>query len=341
MIFVEWLRVRNCLKVLAIVLGVFLAIALILRVGLNKEIDQEGQLFARYSSPGTVVTNSVLPDGAKRTTMVDAARHTTVTIDKYWDGDLHVVVDAPANSSDDVDFKSAEIGSMHANSDIHGNVRVTTIDTNGTIEFYYFVLIGSVVALIIATCVAAPFSRERDGHLEIALTRPVSRVNYALGAIGADLACILLSNVMTIVALTLALAIFEIPHFAFNPMTGYVLMSALLLPFAWYAMICAATASLSRGYGAVLGFAWPATLVIVFLAVGPLGNTVLASVVHDIFWVISRFSPLAYGQNFGVRFSDNGTVALRPDYWIDNLMLLVLFIVYSALAVFQWRRAEA
>ncbi len=52
-------------------------------------------------------------------------------------------------------------------------------------------------------------------------------------------------------------------------------------------MLCAATTWLNRAYGAVLGFAWPVTILIGVLTLIRPGN-IVALFIHDVAWVLSR-----------------------------------------------------
>ncbi len=91
----------------------------------------------------------------------------------------------------------------------HGTMTTTVIDTNGAVPMLYYMLLADIVALIVATILAAPFAREADGHLEIALTKPISKVRYALGAIGADVVGIVAASFITVVAFYLCQLLFE------------------------------------------------------------------------------------------------------------------------------------
>ena len=73
------------------------------------------------------------------------------------------------------------VGSIQVMESRHGSMTTTVIDTNGAVPMIYYMLLADIVALIVATILAAPFAREIDGHLEIALTKPISRVRFALG----------------------------------------------------------------------------------------------------------------------------------------------------------------
>jgi hypothetical protein len=127
---------------------------------------------------------------------------------------------------------------------------------------------------------------ENDGHLEIAFLKPVSRTNYALGAITrVDCVGIVLAGAMTVVAAIICQTMFEVPHFDFSRhQCSRDSRAAIVLPLSWYAFLNASTASLKRGAGAVVGLAWPAAIVSEALVHLDLGNTLAGQAFHTIFW---------------------------------------------------------
>jgi len=151
------------------------------------------------------------------------------------------------------------------------------------------------VAVIVATILAAPFAREADGHLEIALTKPVSRVRFALGTIGADVAGIVAASFITVVAFYLCQMLFESARVDFSGINTRAIAMGIAAPLAWYAMLCAATTWLHRSYGAVLGFAWPVVILIGVLSIIHPSN-VVALFIHDVAWVLGHVIPFSYVQ---------------------------------------------
>ncbi len=341
MTYVEWLRIRNVLRGVAIVLGVLIVVSLVLRISFNRDITNN-DAFIRHiqMQPGSTVSNSVLPNGTKRTTITDPADKTLVTIDDVGGGGRHVVIDEPhagAQSHREI----VTVGSVHVESSTKGNRSLTVIDTNASVPFYFFMAAADIVALIIATMLAAPFARENDGHLEIALTKPINRSAYGIAIMGVDLFGILAASAMTIVAVLICQAMFEIPHVDFSGVSANAIIMGIAFPFAWYAMIAASTASLKRGYGAVLGFAWPVAILIVVFGVISWGDSLFGHAVHNIFWTISRIDPLTYAD---MHFTENhatGAIVAPPDFGVRLTIELGLFLIYSALAILQWRRVEA
>ncbi|MFZ0032978.1 MAG: hypothetical protein WBE79_07345 [Candidatus Cybelea sp.] len=333
--YIEWLRVRNCLRTVAIILVVLVVLAVVLRIS-----------FARYASPATWVANmtndptakathSVLADGTKRTVIDDPADRTHVVIDDRGSAGSHIVVTEPSSHSHDSSNLS-HVGNV-VSSHSSGGITTTVIDSNGSVPMIFYMALADIVALIVATILAAPFAREIDGHLEIALTRPCSRLRFALGSIGVDAVGILASSLLTIVALYLCQLLFETWRLDFTGENGLAILMGMALPLAWYAMLCAATTWLSRSYGAVLGFAWPVALLIGGLTRIEPSNAV-AVAVHDVAWGLSRFIPLTYVHLAGTSGLDN-YAGLGFEWRISAEILF--FLAYGALAIWQWQRVEA
>lgn len=340
MTFVEWLRVRNCLRCLAIILGVLILIVLVLRISYNSYITSDDAIIAHAKlQPGSTVSHSVLPDGTKRTTIDDPKDQTHIVIDNHGINGRHVVITEPISHAHQHQSR-AVIGSIVWNETHVGNKAITTIDTNGSVPFIFYMAFADMVALVVATLLAAPFARESDGHLEYALTKPVSREQFAIGTIGVDVAAIFLASIMTVVTLIICQAMFEIPTFDFGGVNVNAILMGIVAPFAWYALLCAATTSMKRGYGAVLGFAWPVGVLITVFGAISLGDSIVGTLIHNVCWVISRVIPLSY-ISFTVNESPSGELIAPANFAIRLAIECALFIFYSALAVVQWRRVEA
>ncbi len=341
MSYVEWLRVRNALRVVAIVLGAFILIVLVLRISFNRYLSAD-DVFIKHVTmePGTTISRSVLPDGTKRTTIKSPSDNTTVVIDNMGSAGRHIVITEPSSRTGG-HADRAVIGSVHINETRSGKMHVTTIDTNGSVPFLYYMAFADLAALFVATVLAAPFAREADGHLEYALTKPVSREAFAIGAIAADLVGIIAASVMTIVALLLCQLMFEMPSLDFTGVNANAILMGIAVPFAWYGLLAASTASLRRGYGAVLGFAWPVAILVTVFGAIPWGDSIVGQLVHNVFWVLSRIDPLSYVNGIAINENTAGQLTAPPDFVPRLAVEFGLFIIYSALAVIQWRRVEA
>jgi hypothetical protein len=336
--YVEWLRVRNLLKIVAIVLVVLVVLAVILRVSVSRYMSPDAWVSHITTDPGVKISRSVLPDGTKRVIVDDPNQDTHVVIDDFGYKGKHIVVTEPTKRAHS-DHSHLNVGSIRVIETNHGSTTTTVIDTNGAVPMMYYMAIADVVALIVATILAAPLAREMDGHLEVALTRPCSRLRFALEVLAADVAGIVAASVMTVIAFYVCQLLFESARLDFSGINSRAIAMGIVMPLAWYAMLCAATTWIGRSYGAVLGFAWPiAILVGVLTLVHP--SNLLALFIHDIAWVISRIDPLTY-VSFATPNDDGTMDYASSNFGLRFLAEVLFFIVYGALAVIKWQRVEA
>ena len=61
--YVEWLRVRNLLRNVAIVLGILVVLALVLRVSVSRYMSPDAWISHFENHPGVQISQSTLPDG--------------------------------------------------------------------------------------------------------------------------------------------------------------------------------------------------------------------------------------------------------------------------------------
>lgn len=342
MAYVEWLRVRGCLKWVAIVLGVLFLVGVIVRVALVGRQDYMSWAFNLKSDPGTKVTETTLPDGTRRTAIDDPVKQVRVVVfDRGRQGKRIEIYDYSEHGSSGLKHPGVVMGSVSENRLPSGRGTLTVVNTNGETDFISYMVMAAFGAFIVATVLGAPFAREGDGHLEFALTKPVSRLQFSLEALGVDALGIVAAFFMTIVFAIVVHAIFEIPRIVFTASDALALVVALLAPIAWYAMLSAATASLRRGYGAVLGFAWPVAGIVLALGyANPNGNAVL-TILHDVAWVLDLFNPLAHINLHHQDIQIGGPPIFGIGYGNQIAVLAALTILYGALSIVQWRRIEA
>jgi hypothetical protein len=332
--YVEWLRVRHCLRVVAIVLGVMLVLGLCARLWVAVEFHNDQSVIDRVGMDRGTITTHTTYDGRPRTILVNPREHVRVTIDDRADGGRTVTVVQPKSVNID-DSDNADIGSVKITTSSGPVNRTTIIDTDSAVPVDFYLGFAYIMALIVATVLGGSFARENDGHLEYALLKPVSRERYALGVIAADFSGILASMVLTIVALLIGQAFFELPRVDFSGDQWWFVATVIVVPLAWWAVLNAASTSLKRGAGAVIGFSWPVSIVIVVLALSDLGTTSLGRAIHAVAWGLSRLIPITYG----VYSTGSGGETLIHS--TNVFAALVLLIVYGALIVVQWRRVEA
>jgi hypothetical protein len=270
---------------------------------------------------------------------VNPREHVRIQIDDEPDGGRVFQIDEPTDSSD-VTSESHTFGSVSISQSKQGGMNHVRVDTNSPTSFSYYLAVATVIGLIIATVLGASFAKEADGHLEFALTKPVSRLRFALGNVGVDFAGIVIAEIMTMIGMALAHLLFEVPHYYVDLQTLFVLLAALLGPFAWYAMLNAATASMRRGASAIVGLSW-------IIAFGIIGAgkvhlpTALGDAAHAIFSTLARFIPMNYME---LSIRDSGAITNvndQPATLVNVAILFTLLAIYSALAVWQWRRVEA
>ena len=335
--YVEWLRVRNGLRIYAFVLGALVVLCLIVRISVNGQLSNNDFIVSHIEhDPGTVITHSVV-NGLNRTTLVNAKERTTITIDDQNNGGklIHILepADGHAVSSHHADVVNVQISESQAN-----GMESITFNTGSPVNFVIFIGIASIAALVFATIWGCSFACEQ-GHLEYALLKPVTRTRYGLGIIGYDVIGMAIVAAMTIVAALICMSMLVLPRFDFSKVADMTTGLILMLPLAWYAALNAATASLRRGSGAVIGFAWPVGLVISSLAQIQLQDSPVANVFHTIFWVVSRIIPITY---LGGTFSDSGHFNAEGFPVTSRVAILVgLTLIYGALTLVQWRRVEA
>jgi len=341
--YVEWLRIRNTLRIVAIVLGALIVIAIIVRISVAGSLGHEQALIDRESrEAGSKVTHSTI-GGVNRTLIVNPTEQVSITVDDRPDGGRTISIREPSKSGDvsGDDLDQTTFGSVGITTSAHAGVTTTVMTIqNALVPFRIYFHLAAILGLIVATILGATLARESNGHLEIAMLKPVSRTRFALGQIGVDLAGIVIAEVMMIVASLIMQSFFYMPGFNFSGADVPYLLTALLLPFTWYLMINAFTASLKQGSGAVVGFAWPVALIVIFMEKINLGGSSVGQVFHGIFWTISRIIPLTYTA----LSLDDHAATISTDAWslpAQILVLSILMLVYVALAIEQWRRVEA
>ncbi len=337
--YVEWLRVRNCLKWTAIVLVALFLIAAGIRVfAIGVGNDAMSWAVRQGHEPDSKVADSVLPDGTHRITIDNAREGAHITIDDLGpQGKVVTIIDRSTGSKA---YDRVVDGNISVHTLPHGGGTETIVTVSGPMPFYHIVRVGLFVALVIATILGAPFARESDGHLELALTQPRSREAYALSVLATDAAGIAGAFVLSLALAIATQALFETPRYTFGAIDASSIAVALLGSIAWYAMLTAATSSMKRGYGAIQGFSWPVSAGIVGLAVMPVANPMLA-MVQRVCQVLRLLDPLGFLHLGPV--ATGSIVAERASIPVpvEILALALLALVYGVLAVVQWRRIEA
>lgn len=331
--FVELQRAKRSIIIAAILVALFLVTAIIIRLSLHTGHWQT----ELQNSPTAHVTRTQLADGSTRAVVDDAARQTHAVIVSHPDGSLDMVVTEP--NTDPRHPENFDLGSMNMNSTVQGNVRRTTVHWKQempTYELGALFLFTIPMGLIVASLLGGALAKENDGHLELAWTKPVPREKYAVASLVVDAGAIIISQLLCVGVTLLATLMFFVPRFVWPADTGWHILTALAGPIAWYALITAASASLKRGPGAVIGLGWVAALIVPSVAEvlqGAAQVNGIAAAFYAVFHALSYLDPISY-------FAHNGSsrfISLQGGAGV----LCALVLGYSILAVAQWRRVEA
>lgn len=334
--YVELARAKRALRVALVLLGLFLLACIIFRLSVHNRMGMETSI---VHSPTAHVTKTTLPDGSVRTVVDDAARQTHAVIVRHPSGAIDLDATEPKSTHTDhhADFV---MGSSSMNERVEGNVLHTTLHYRPEIPVFdlgTLFLVTIPMGLIIASMLGGILAKENDGHLELAWTKPVSRERYALEGIVVDAAAIVVSQLLAIAATLLASLLFFVPRFGFSAETGWQILFALAATLAWYAIVTAASASLRRGPGVVVGIGWIVALLIPGIAgvlEGVSSVSAVAAWFYAIFHSLSFIDPIAY-----LTFHRNEPIMM--PFSSSAGVLCALVAGYVALAVAQWRRVEA
>lgn len=332
--YVEYARAKRAIVIALVLLGLFLLATIALRVSVR---DGHWESDIQHS-PTAHVARTQLPDGSTRIIVDDSARRTHAVIVKRTDGSLDMDVLEPRTGS----RHRGEfiMGSSSINSSVEGDklhTRIHYLPQHPVYDLGVLFLATIPMGLIIASMLGGALSKENDGHLELAWTKPISRESYALQSMAVDAAAIVTSQLLTIAVTLLATLMFFVPPFKYPPETGWAIVFALGAPLAWYALVTAASASLKRGPGIVIGLGWVAAILIPGLAgalEGAASVNAIAAWFYAIFHSLSYIDPISY-----LTFHGHGPTFMS---WQGSVgMFWLLIVAYVALAVVQWRRVEA
>src|SRR5581483_1371516 len=208
--YAEFLRGMRALRVIAIILGILLTIAIIFRIWAFVEMQKspDAVFGMLQTSPTAHVTNKTLADGTIQTTVDDPVKHVHAVIDRRGTY-FHVDATIPKSES----MSDANFSFSDSNIDTHTNgtmkhIVVTRDMGDARIPVGILFAVASVFALITATMLGGALAKENDGHLELAWTKPVSRERLAIASIASDLVAILLSQIMAVAVILLCCAMF-------------------------------------------------------------------------------------------------------------------------------------
>jgi len=340
----EVLRGMRALRVTAIILGILLALAIIMRLWAFSEHNPDAMVSALQASPMARVTTKTLADGTIETTVNDPVKRVHAVIDRRGQLFRMDVTLPPTNPMSHYRFYS--VGDSNVDRSNRGGMShvVMTRDTSVNIGLGILFAISCVIGLVTATLLGGVLAKENDGHLEIAWTKPVSRERLALATMAVDVVTILISQFATVLLVLIVCAMFVRPTFYADAATLPSIAITLLGPIAWYACLTAFSASLKRGLGMVVGLGWLAAIAIPGIAEGTAASSSdFGRAIHWVFQPIAYIDPIEYAH---LSFHGSAGMSAMQNAPLGPLgvsagMLLVLTIVYLALSVLQWRRVEA
>ncbi|HET9394253.1 MAG TPA: hypothetical protein VFO29_12125 [Candidatus Rubrimentiphilum sp.] len=342
--YAEYLRGMRALRVMAIILGVFVAIAILIRLWAFSEHSPESVATALQSSPTAHVTTKTLADGTVETIVDDPAAHVHAVIDRHGRGfrmDATMPSSMAPTQHVHISMGSSDVIRNHKTGMTHLVIR-NDLDANIPVSILFAIAEG--FALITATMLGGALAKENDGHLEIAWTKPVAREKLALASIGVDMATILVSQLATVLLIVLVCAMFIMPTFSTDALTLPAVLLTLLGPLAWYACLTAFSASLKRGLGMVVGLGWLAAIAIPGIEQATAFSTNdVGLAIHGVFKALTYIDPIQYVHiSFHASAGGPGMRSMPADpLGMSVVLLLVLTAAYVAAAVLQWRRVEA
>ena len=309
--YVERLRVAKVLKIVLLIIAALVALAVISRF---MQGDRTG-IVGPEPAAGTVPVVTRDSGGAVTKTYTDVHG-------------AHIVL----RTLPDGTF------SFTSTKNVPGH-RPVVFSSNGDsrIPMPVLVLIASFAAALIASIFGLTLSRENDGHLELAWTKPASRDSYALRVIATDVAGIVLAELIVLAAILLCLAIEGAGGMIFSgPGLAQTAAFAFLFPLSVYALTLAATASLRRG-AAFFAIFWPVALIL------PTLTGVTWMNLGQIARVIDTVDPIAYFYAFASP-SPAAAAVLLPlpaGVTVQFVTLAAICAICLVASLAQWRRLEA
>lgn len=198
---------------------------------------------------------------------------------------------------------------------------------------------SGLLAAIVATILGGSLASENRGHLELAWTKPVSRLRYAASKMLVDVGAIFAVQVFTF-AVILALDLIHIRS-AVNLVSQQAdLVDGIrfaMFPLAWYALLQGLTAGLRGQAGVAQGLIWPIALVLVGLKHAPLGP--VWNVIIGFVNLINPFNYAHYAATSGMHTVQ--VVGAEQAAMLGVLGLATVIALGSFGALVQWKRLEA
>lgn len=214
-----------------------------------------------------------------------------------------------------------------------------------------FFAMAGFVASFFASRYARTLSEENEAHLAVALTKPVSRVRFALTVMAIDAIGIVAAFVLTMLSIAIFIGGFKVFHFIGAPFvietppdTALQFARYLALPFAFYGLMTALTASFGKAGRGLIGWGW-----CTFFLVGLLGALDFPPPWKAILTTLNYINPLTYAgythkvghDTINIASGPNGAQLISLAVGWEAAALALLCVAGLAAGVLQWRRVEA
>ena len=329
MFYVEFLRVMRVLRVVGYILGAVLLLSLALRPFSHGNVNHGSVAGVDENS----IPGHVNADGS--TTKTFTGKHGEhVSVQIGTDGREQISITEPATNREHKDTEKLNMGDARIT--VNGGMRTKTITADDTIPLFILLLIAACASSIVATIFGLALSRENDGHLELAWTKPTTRESYALGAIACDVAAIVATACAVLVTVVAVLGIYGgYQYIRSDEHTLPTIIFGIVFALSFYGVVLAMTSSL-RGGGLVLGILWPACSIlpglvrIEWMQLGTVART------------LNTINPIAYLYAFCTSPDATRIYTLMPNgLALQILIPCGLFVLGIALSLVQWRRLEA
>ncbi|MDP9019020.1 MAG: ABC transporter permease [Candidatus Eremiobacteraeota bacterium] len=329
--YVESLRVLRALRILAYVCVGFIVLSLVL-----KPFSHSGHGSTLSPAAGTEPVNRTAPDGTNVSTFTNQKGDQVTRVTSAEGVDTYTITHALRPGEHRKNSVEVNYGPVHVSRSSGKNTRTTVIKDDPRINLSILFAIAGGVAGIFGTMFGLAFSRENDGHLELAWTKPASRDRYGLHSILTDVAGIVAAGVLTMTTALILIGIQGSWHDLRADADWFPsMLFAAVFAFSFYALVLASTSSMRRG-AVVLALMWPVALILPPLT--PITWMSLGSIVR----VIDTVNPIAYLYAYeSSPLAVNVFTLLPPGVFYEIAGPLVLFIAGLVLSIMQWRRVEA
>ncbi len=219
--------------------------------------------------------------------------------------------------------------------------KTVTVAQHGVanVPFVALWVVSGLFAAVAATILGASLACENHGHLELAWTKPVSRLRYAVSKMLVDAGAIFTVQVFTL-AVIVVVALIQLRgavHFGFGQGDVVAAIRFAMFPLAWYALLQGLTASLRGQAGVAQGLIWPVAIVLIALKKAHFG-----AIWTGIIGAVNLINPFNYAH-YAVTSGTNTFQVMGADQvgLLGALGLAGLIALGSAGALVQWRRLEA